>query len=147
MMRVKETRKRDVVATADAETIGRVADFVIDPDGARVAALRLDKVDGDEQYVSWDDLQAFGQDVVTVPSRDVLRPPAGPREEQVGKDFGVLGKRVLTDAGRSLGEVTDVEFDPANGTVTALLTDREQVAGDRLRGIGSYAVIVRRDRR
>ena len=147
MMRVKETRKRDVVATADAETIGRVADFVIDPDQVRVSALRLDKVEGDDEYVSWDDLQAFGQDVVTVPSRDVLRPAAGPREEKVGKDFGVLGKRVLTDAGRELGEVTDIEFDPETGTVTALLTEREQVAGDRLRGIGSYAVVVRRERR
>ena len=147
MMRVKETRKRDVVATADAETVGRVGDVVIDPAAVRITALRLDKVDGDANYVSWDDLQAFGQDVVTIPSHEVLRPPEGERESKVGKDFAVIGKRVLTDAGREVGAVTDVEFDPATGQVTALLTDREQLDGARLRGIGSYAVVVRRDQR
>lgn len=146
-MRVKETRKRDVVSTADAETVGRVADVVVDPDPARIVALRLDKVAGDARYVSWQDLQAFGQDVVTIPSHDVLRQPENDRERKVGKDFAVLGKRVLTDAGRELGTVSDVEFDPETGRVTALLTDREQIDGARLRGIGTYAVVVRRGSR
>lgn len=147
MMRFTEARKRDVVTTSDAETIGRVDELVVDPGEQRISALRLDKVKGDARFVSWQDLGSFGQDVVTVASTDVLRVAAGPREEKVGKDFGVLGKRVLTDSGRELGEVVDVEFDPATGRVTTLLTDREQVDGERLRGVGSYAVVVRREQR
>lgn len=147
MIRFTEAQKRDVVATADAETLGRVGDFVVDPEGQCISALRLDKVKGDARFVSWQDLSSFGQDVVTIPSVDLLRAAEGPREEKAGKDFGVLGKRVLTDSGRELGKVTDVEFDPATGRVTTLLTEREQVAGDRLRGVGSYAVVVRREQR
>lgn len=143
-MRFTEARKRDVVATDTAETIGRVASFVVDPDTASVSALRLSKVDGDDEYVSWSDLAAFGRDVVTVASASVLRSAADDRERAVDKAAKVLGKRVLDDAGREHGEVEDVDVDPATGAVTALLTERDEIAGDRLVGIGSYAVVVRR---
>lgn len=144
MMRFTEVRKRDVVATDDAETIGRVEHLVVDPSSHTVSAVRLDKVKGDDRYVSWSDLASFGQDVVTVPRAVVLRPADGEREENVRKETAILGKQVLTDAGRALGDVTDVEFDPETGEVTTIITEQEQVAGTRLRGIGSYAVVVRR---
>ena len=147
MIRFTEARKRDVVSTGDAETVGRVRYFVIDPAQQRVVALRLDGVKDDERYVSWDALASFGQDVVTIPESGVLRQADGPREEGIRKEYGVLGKRVLSDAGRELGEVQDVEFDPESGSITTLLTKSEQIAGDRLRGIGSYAVVVRREQR
>lgn len=147
MIRFNEAHKRDVVSTGDAETLGRVKHFVVDPEQQRVVSLRLDGVKGDDHYVSWDALASFGQDVVTVPGAGALRPADGPREEGVRKEYGVLGKRVLSDAGRALGEVSDVEFDQETGRITALLTGSEQIAGDRLRGIGSYAVVVRREQR
>ena len=146
MIRFGEARKRDVVTTNDAETVGRIDHFVVDPETRRIAAVRLDKVQGDDRYVSWSRIGSFGQDVVTIEDAAALRKPDGPREEGVRKEFAILGKRVLSDAGRELGEVTDVEFDQSTGAITALLTEREQIAGERLRGIGSYAVVVARDR-
>jgi len=143
-MRFSDARKRDVVATDTAETIGRVDALVVDPERARVSAVRLAKVDGDDPFVSFDDLVAFGQDVVTVPSADVLRGPLDDRERGVAKDYAVLGKRVLDDSGREHGEVQDVEFDPEDGAVRALVTGRGEIAGGRLLGVGSYAVIVTR---
>jgi sporulation protein YlmC with PRC-barrel domain len=143
-MRFTEVRKRDVVATDDAETIGRIEHLVVDPTSHTVSALRLGKVKGDDHYVSWSELGSFGQDVVTVPRAVVLRPADDEREENVRKETGILGKRVLSDNGRDLGEVEDVEFDPETGEVTTVITDAEQIAGERLRGIGSYAVVVRR---
>lgn len=147
MIRFGEARKRDVVSTADAETVGRVKYFVVDPDQQRIASLRLDGVKGDDHYVSWDAVGSFGQDVVTIPDAGALRQADGPREKGVKKEYGVLGKLVLTDAGRELGEVQDVEFDPETGRIATLLTDSEQIDGARLRGIGSYAVVVRREQR
>lgn len=145
MIRFGEARRRDVVTTTGAETVGRVDHFVVDPDTQRIAALRLDKVEGDDRYVSWSRISSFGQDVVTIEDAAALRKPDGPREEGVRKEYAILGKLVLTDAGRELGEVTDVEFDQATGDITALITEQQQIAGDRLRGIGSYAVVVRRE--
>ena len=143
-MRFSECRKRDVVTTSTAETVGRVDVFVVEPAAARVGAIRLDKVSGDARFLSWDDVESFGQDVVTIASADVLRPADGPREESIRKESRILGKRVLTDAGRELGTVEDVEFDPNDGRVTTIMTGREQFDGARLRGIGSYAVVVAR---
>lgn len=142
MIRFREARKRDVVTTQEAETVGRVDRFVIDPDTHRISAVRLSKTDGDRDFASWSDITSFGRDAVTVTGRDVLRVADGPREKELKKHYDVLGKRVLSDGGRHLGEVEDVEFDPGTGEVTALLTGTDEIAGDRLRGIGSYAVVV-----
>lgn len=144
MIRFSEARRRDVVTTDTAETVGRVEHFVVDPTTQRVVALRLGKVGGDGDTVDYDRLGSFGRDVVTVPGVDALRAPGTDREKGVGKDFGLLGKQVLGDDGRHLGKVEDVEFDPDGGRVHALLTRDDEIAGERLLGIGSYAVVVRR---
>ena len=143
MIRFREARKRDVVTTDDAETVGRIDRFVIDPGTHRISAVRLSKADGDRDFASWSDIESFGRDAVTVRGSDVLRVADGPRETELTKHYEVLGKRVLSDGGRELGQVEGVEFDPATGEVTALLTGSDQIAGERLRGIGSYAVVVR----
>ncbi|MGH3813515.1 MAG: PRC-barrel domain-containing protein [Pseudonocardiaceae bacterium] len=54
----------------------------------------------------------------------------------------MLGKRVLTERGMELSTVTDVDFDPETGAVTTLITKTETIAGDRLIGLGGYAVVV-----
>jgi sporulation protein YlmC with PRC-barrel domain len=54
-----------------------------------------------------------------------------------------MGKRVLTEGGDGLGTVNDVEFDPADGSIRAILTGTEEIAGPRMLGLGSYAVVVR----
>ena len=60
-----------------------------------------------------------------------------------GSKSNLLGKRMLTDAGVELGQVDDVEFDPESGSVDYLISADDRVAGYRLIGCGSYAVIVR----
>ncbi|HVX44890.1 MAG TPA: PRC-barrel domain-containing protein, partial [Mycobacteriales bacterium] len=60
------------------------------------------------------------------------------------KNHRVLGKRVLTDRGDEVGSVSDIEFDPETGAVRALLLGKEEISGERLHAIGSYAVIVQR---
>jgi hypothetical protein len=70
----------------------------------------------------------------------VLPGPSLPR-----KDHHLLGKRVLSTGGDDLGKVDDVEFDPGTGTITALLLPGGEVAGIRLVGVGSYAVVLQAD--
>lgn len=144
MMRFSEVRKRDVVTTDTAETIGRIDALIVDPSSRSVGAVRLAKVDRDAagDHVSWSDLQAFGQDVVTVATAAVLRAPDGPREADFKKVGAIVGKQVLDDAGFGLGDVDEVEFDPATGAVTTIITKAHQIAGERLLGIGTFAVVV-----
>lgn len=142
-MLFSEARKHDVVSTATATRLARVDGFVVAAGPPRVALLRLAKVSGDGSLLSWDDVQGFGPDAVTVADESAIRPPGDDFEQRAdSKDLDVLGKRLLTERGDELGQVSDVDFDPETGEVTALLVEGETVAGHRLVGVGAYAAVV-----
>ena len=79
---------------------------------------------------------------LTVTSAHLLVRQDADLDRFAGQDHAPVGKRVLTSAGDELGTVTDVEFVPDTGEVTALVLDTGTIAGTRLLGIGSYAVVV-----
>ena len=143
-MRIRDAKGRKVVSTDTAESVGKVEAFLIDPGTRSIAALRLAKVSGDAVYLSWEDLR-FGSDAVIVASSDRLRPERDDTEARVAsRDLEPIGKLVLDDSGTALGKVEDVEFDPTSGAIVELdLGDPGRVAGDRLIGLGAYAVVVR----
>ena len=142
-MLFSQARKHEVVNTATATRVARVDGFVVLPRPARVALLRLGKVSGGGTLLAWEDLQGFGPDAVTVATDAALRPPRDELEQRAeDKELEILGKRVLTERGTDLGPVTDVDFDPQTGAVTTLITKTDTVAGDRLIGLGRYAVVV-----
>ena len=132
---------REVVSTSTAETVGRVADFVIDPQSRTVVAVTLNKTDRGAS-VLWAKITAFGADAVTVASAEVIIDTNEVVTALSGKDQRPLGKRVLTTFGEDLGPVTDVDFDPDSSAVINLVTAEGDISGDRLIGIGSYATIV-----
>ena len=140
-MRFTESTGRQVVSTSTAATVGKIDEFVIDPQTRSVVAVTLKKTDGGDT-LQWSDIITFGADAVTVSGADKLTDSPPELAELSGKDHRVLGKRVLATTGDELGEVDDVEFDPETGTITALVLAGGQVAGIRLIGVGSYAVVV-----
>jgi len=142
-MRFSEASGRNVVSTSSATTVGRVHGFVVDPLARRVVALELKKTDGEGDTLTWDAMTAFGRDAVTVPGTEAITTAEGRVQELTGKAHAMLGKRVLTESGDEVGKLEDVEFEAVSGKVTALLTKSEEIAGDRLIGVGSYAVVVR----
>ncbi len=137
-----EVLGRKVVSTSTAETVGLVAHLVVDPKSQSVVALDLKKTASGD-ILLWTNVAAFGTDAVTVAAAEAVTDTNEVVAELSGKDRRVLGKRLLTTAGQELGAVTDVDFDPATGRVTSVLAPSGAVAGDRLIGIGSYAVVVR----
>ncbi len=142
LMRFSEAHHKQVVATATAQTAGRVDGFVVRPGPGWISALRLGKVDGPGSLLSWADLEAFGHDAVTVRTPDVIRAPLDAAEERsVHKDFDLVGKPALNEYGDGLGKVIDVDFDPATGQITAVHTDRVELPGASLIGLGTYAAI------
>lgn len=145
-MRFSEARKQKVVSTSSATTVGRVDGFVVDASAARVVALLLKKTPGDADLLRWADLTAFGRDAVTVPGAESLTSAAGDLAVLADKHHDVVGKLVLTDAGVAVGKVVDVDFDLTDGTVLTLITDRDEIPGASMLGLGSYALMVRTTR-
>jgi sporulation protein YlmC with PRC-barrel domain len=142
-MRFSDAEGRKVVSTVTAETVGRVSDYVIDPETRTVAALVLKKTSGSDNILPWENLEAFGEDAVMVVDARRLTSASGRVAELSDKRHREHGKRVLSTAGVDLGKVTDVEFDPETAAVTALILDEGTIEGARLLAAGSYAVIVR----
>ncbi|HXT43951.1 MAG TPA: PRC-barrel domain-containing protein [Pseudonocardiaceae bacterium] len=142
-MLFSQARKRPVVNTATANRVARVDSFVVLPGPARVALLRLGKVSGAGTLLSWDDVQGFGPDAVTVATDAVIRPARDVLEQRAeDNDLEIVGKRLLSEQGTELGTVTDVDFDPETGTVTSLITKTDTISGQRLIGLGGYAAVV-----
>ena len=142
-MLFSHARKRDVVNTATATRVARVDGFVVLPGPARVALLRLAKVSGAGTLLAWEDVRGFGPDAVTIATDAVIRPPRDGLEQRAeDNDLEILGKRVITERGMELDSITDVDFDPETGAVTTLLTKTETIAGQRMIGLGGYAVVV-----
>ncbi|HEY2705020.1 MAG TPA: hypothetical protein VGL20_15155 [Candidatus Dormibacteraeota bacterium] len=143
-MRFTDLHGRKVVNLEDAETLGRVDTYVIDAGKQAIVALRLSKVKGDASFVSWTDLHAVGADAVTVGNASRLRPPADETEERAAsREFQVTGKLVLSASGTALGKGEDVDVDPDSGAIVAVdLGQSGTVAGERIIGLGTYALIV-----
>lgn len=147
-MRFSEAHHKEVVATSTATKAGRVEGFVVKTRPGWVAALRLGKVEGHGSLVGWEDLKAFGHDAVTVESPDVIRQPLDALEERAAsKDLELIGKPALDEYGDGLGVIRDVDFDPHTGEITAVHTDREEIRGAALVGLGGYAAIFAGERR
>ncbi len=141
-MRFSAAVGRQVVGADAADTVGQVAGFVVDPVGRRVLAVQVKK-SGSGTTLPWSNISAFGDDAVIVRGADAIGDePDAAIVALTGKDHGLVGKRVLTAAGNQLGTVSDVDFDPASGAITSLRLDTGDVAGVRLFGVGSYAVVV-----
>ncbi len=140
-MRYSDLKGHKVVSTSTADTVGKVDGFVLDPATRHLVALELKKTQAGSLVV-WPDLAAVGTDVVTVADAEKVIEPDAELTELAGKDRSVLKKRVLTECGEDLGSVKDIDFDPKTGELRELLLSDATVAGERLLGIGSYAVVV-----
>ncbi len=141
-MRWKTALGREVVDTSTAESTGSLDGMVADPTASRITALIV----GD-QIVTWEDAGGIGTDAVTVSGAGLFRDPESDLEHAAIDGPGdPIGRAVLTEQGFALGKVGDIEFDAESGAIHHLLVDDAEIAGSRLIGIGSYAVVVSGER-
>ena len=155
MTRLTEALGRKVVDVADATSLGTVSGFVVHPGEPRLAALRLRRPGGRGTTLPWSRVRAVGPDAVMVRSAvDRGGDDAEETEEGAGlskhavRHGEVLGKRVLTDLGYEVGEVTDAEFDPESGALLGFFVGgasvgEETLDAGRMTGVGSYALVLR----
>lgn len=133
---LRQLRKRPVVDIGTAETVGRVRSVRIDPTEARVVGIVLRG--GEGGLVPMDEVQAIGQDAVTIQAASVV---VGD-EEVLPADTDAYGSRVLDEDGNELGKLSDLSI-AEDGTIVGVVIG-EELHDRRLMGIGSYAVVVGR---
>jgi uncharacterized protein YrrD len=143
-LRFEQSRRTSVYAKDSADEVGRVIRYVIAPATHRVAAVHVAGRRRRAQLVDWSSIVGFGPDAVVVDSAGSLRPAGDDHERRVTSGaLDLPGRRVLTDSGYDIGELTDVDFDESSGVLELVRTTRTTVGGDGLLAIGTYAVVVR----
>ena len=141
-MLFSDSRKRKIVATSTAQTVGRVHHFVVDPATRSVVAVGVKKAPSGNT-LRWSDVVGFGADAVTVSGADRITDAPPEVTALTGKEHEILGKRALSTTGDDLGTVEDIDFDPTSGVITRMvMSTQDDIEGGRLVGVGSYAVVV-----
>lgn len=140
-MLYRDLKGTKAVSTSTADTVGKVSGFMLDPATRSLVALEFKKTDSG-RYTPWSDLKAVGGDAVTVADDSVITEGNAQIDALADKDHSVIKKRVLATSGDELGKVKDIDFDPETGALNFLVVDKTQVAASRLRGVGSWAVVV-----
>ncbi|MGI9017194.1 MAG: PRC-barrel domain-containing protein [Euzebya sp.] len=134
---LRSLRRRKIVDTATAGTIGRVKGVHIDIAGPSVAAVMI-KGRG-SGVIPRDSVIGFGPDAVTVPGESVVSQDS----PSLPTDADAYGARLLDETGRHLGKVEDLTMDD-DGRIVSVTADGTTYERTLL-GIGSYAVVVSRD--
>ncbi|MGF1595991.1 MAG: PRC-barrel domain-containing protein [Acidimicrobiales bacterium] len=140
---LRDLLDRRVVSAADAEEVGSVKTVIPDPSGRRLRAIQVGGGRRHPETVRWTDIDAIGDDAVLVSSTDAVDDTTDERSAEAARghiDF--LGSAVLSTNGTILGSVTDVHVNEGDGSVVALMTDAGRVEGQRIRSIGTFAVVV-----
>lgn len=137
----RATRGLPVIETATAEEIGSVEHYLV-RDG-RLEAIHVGGRRRHPAFLDWSNVATFGEDAVMVDDAGRVHEPRDEVEERAARgELVMLDKLALSESGDELGSVTDVEFDPSDGTVVAFTVDGESIPGERLCGVGGYAVVV-----
>ncbi|MFF2510116.1 PRC-barrel domain-containing protein [Streptomyces sp. NPDC058086] len=127
-----------VITLGEANELGVVKSLTIDVASGLVGQVRLSSARGRKEIaIDWSALHVIGPDAVLVRSDTALdtAPPPAPAE--------VLGIRILTEDGDERGTVRDIAFHPVTGRVEKMCTALGDIPGDRLIGLGDYALVVR----
>ena len=153
---IKDLKGKSVVNVTTGEKLADVADTMIDPTGARVAAVVIsvgDFLQPEYQYISSDDVQVWGHDVILVRSDDVFVPETHfARGDEWLKTSDYLKRRTVLDSnGTRLGQVNDILVD-ADGSfagyrlgqvdVEGPLADSKYIPASATQSVGPDYVIV-----
>jgi sporulation protein YlmC with PRC-barrel domain len=114
-MNVGDLLGREVLDLSTATTVGCVDDVVIDPATRRVTAFRLGKTATSRAWLPFGNVTAVDADVLTVTDDVQLLELPGDVACCVANSR-TLGGRVLTDQGREIGPLRDIDIDNDGST-------------------------------
>ncbi|AKJ09567.1 hypothetical protein ABB07_05905 [Streptomyces incarnatus] len=139
MMLFTQAQGLPVITAEEAEPLGRVEGLTIDAHTRSVACLRLSGAPKHAAAIGWNAIEGVGPDAVIVRSRTAV----DAEQSTFPAHHEALGQRVLTESGTVHGTVKDIAFDRSTGQIRTLYTALGDISGDRVLGLGSYAVVVR----
>ena len=130
-MKFTDLKGRAVVNVDDAAKIGELDNLIIDTAARRVSAIKVKSggLFSTPESISAGRVKMVGPDAITVrgsgsaaPAEQGqssgLEPPASLAPDSQKDASEIIGSKVITDAGKLLGEVSDILFDSETLAVT-----------------------------
>ncbi|OQA04390.1 MAG: PRC-barrel domain protein [bacterium ADurb.Bin400] len=121
MYRASELKNKPIITYDEGEVIYRVDDTVFDPKTHEIIAIVAESgtVLADAKVIPFARIKAIGPDAVTVKDKDAIIEVA--KDSKIGqlmsKENVVMGKKIMTEDGKDLGEIDDILFRENDGKV------------------------------
>lgn len=118
-MKFSELKGRAVVEITGAKTIGTLSDLVIDLQTREVIGLRVKEsgLFGKTNSIAKAALQNIGKDALTVSL--AAEPTPNDTVLEKGPGFSdLIGKQVVSQGGKLVGEINDIDLDPETLAIT-----------------------------
>ncbi|MDQ3069489.1 MAG: PRC-barrel domain-containing protein [Acidobacteriota bacterium] len=133
MIRVTELGGRAVIDLEAAEKLGKIDRVVLDPEGRKVAGFVISNGaslfnNGRHLMLSASCVHAVGPDAITV-RRDAATTLDDDVFEGLPRASDVIGRKVVSQEGRLMGEVDDVLIDETDGRIVGYTLTGEGVSG------------------
>lgn len=156
-MNHKTLTGREVISIESGRKLGQIERILFDPSSMRIDAIVIRPAihsvleePGPMQQVAVDQIHALGQDVVTVQSDDALQPvsDAAVTGQLVAFDQ-IENEAVMTEGGKKVGEVADVEFDDHSMQLESiqvsrgLLSRNSSIPVSEIISVGEDVIVVR----
>jgi uncharacterized protein YrrD len=122
-MRFDEIKDTPVMSIAEGTKLGSVHDLLLDDTYLQIAALVIGGgglLGGQREAVAYGEVRGIGRDAVMVSGQNAVHEARDTHAFGVTHRLGELHQAVMSESGVQLGRLTDVEFDPPTGAVSAL---------------------------
>lgn len=109
-----------VVEIAEGRNLGKVNGVIVDKKDKRVIAVAVTggRMFDRPHYVRLEDIASVEHDVLTIPSAEmVVGRSSIPTRDTTDS---IIGRRVITEDGKDLGDIRSYSIDPRNGDIQAI---------------------------
>ena len=144
MRKGKHVIGQPVLSFEDGRRVDNVKNLLISEDNESIVALLVDEggLLSSSRVVPLENVKSFGRDAVVIEtSTNVVTASSDPETKAIiQRREALLGKKVMTDQGQSLGSISDLYFEDKSGRITGFEVSGGAF-GDFARGTPTWAWI------
>jgi len=148
-----------IISLKEGQQIGFIRNLVIDPRSKSVAAFVVDPKGffKEQRIIPFNRVTSIGENAITVSTESQVEKATNLPDilELLKEKAAVIGIKVITEAGKTLGFIEEFYIDPEDGVITHLdisegkiegiFNGKARLAADDILTIGSDVVVVAKD--
>lgn len=154
MIKYDDILNKPVVSKREGKDLGKIVKMAVDTKKRRVVGFVLGEGNKEEKVIRIEEVTAYGKDVVMVSSESSLKAVDELHEMAEAVRFGkkIIGLKIVTDQGESIGEVGSFYFDEGTGEITHytvssgllpnLIDGKGLLAKDGIVTLGTDAIVI-----